>query len=309
MSMVEERIAILVPCLDEALTVAQVVQDFKRVLPAATVYVYDNGSTDDTAALAQQAGAVVYTDWHRGKGKVMQRMFSEIEADYYVLVDGDATYVADDVLAMLEPVRSGRIDMMVGNRLDSKLNRDSLTASHRFGNFVFVQILNLLFRAKFKDIFSGYRVMNRSFVKNFPLVAKGFEVEAEMTLFALEKNYNVAEQLITYKLRPASSESKLRTFADGFKILFTIFNLLRDYRPMTFFFIIALVFFIPGLALGLRVTVEYLQTGLVLRLPTAVLAVGLILVSVFVILSGFIISTINRRFAELDALVQKRTYN
>lgn len=300
-----ERIAVLVPCYNEAITIRQVIQDFQKVLPDATIYVYDNGSSDNTSQLAQAAGASVHQEWHRGKGNVVQRMFNEIEADYYVLVDGDATYEAADVLKLLPPVQSGRIDMAVGNRL-AHPDPHSLTLSHRFGNRLFVLILNGLFRAHFKDIFSGFRVVNRAFVKNVPLTARGFEVEAELTLYALEKGYNIDEQPIVYKARPAGSVSKLRAVGDGVKILLTIFNLLRDYRPMTFFSVIATIFFIPGLVLGSVVVREYLSTGLVLRLPTAVLAVGLVLSSGLVMLTGFIINTINRRFAEVDALLQKR---
>lgn len=299
------KIAVLVPCYNEVITIRQVVTDFQKVLPEATIYVYDNASSDDTARVAEAAGAVVRQEWHRGKGNVVQRMFIEIEADYYVLVDGDATYDAADIKKLLPPVQTGQIDMMVGNRLDTP-DPHSLTLSHRFGNRLFVMILNSLFRAHFKDIFSGFRVMNRAFVKNVPLTARGFEVEAELTLYALEKGYNIDEQPIVYKARPAGSVSKLRALVDGVKILLTIFNVLRDYRPMTFFSMIAGVFFIPALVLGSVVVREFVHTGLVLRLPSAVLAVGLVLLSVLIMLTGFIISTINRRFAEVDALLQKR---
>lgn len=305
LSFMSGNIAVLIPCFNEAVTIQRVVEDFHSVLPEATIYVYDNGSNDATAQVAKAAGAVVRHEWHRGKGNVVQRMFNEIEAEYYVIVDGDATYEANDVLKLLPPVHSGRVDMVVGNRLD-RPDPHSLTLAHRLGNRLFVLILNSLFRAHFKDIFSGFRVMNRMFVKNVPLIARNFEVEAELTLYALEKGYNIGEQPVAYRARPAGSTSKLRAFGDGIKILLTIFNLLRDYRPFTFFSIIAAVFFIPGLAFGSIVVREYLLTGLVLRLPMALLAVGLVLLSVLVILSGFIISTINRRFTEVDSLLKKR---
>ena len=231
-------------------------------------------------------------------------MFIDIDADYYVLVDGDDTYVASEALELLKLARTGKYDMVVGDRL-RLAQPGSLTTLHLFGNKLFVLVLNSLFRGHFRDIFSGYRVMNRSFVKQVPVVARKFEVEAELTIQALERGYLVAEHAIQYKARPAGSVSKLHTFRDGTKILLSIFQILRDYRPIKFFILLALLFFIPGVITGSIVISEFFRTGLVLRLPTAVLAVGLVLVSVFVALTGFVISTINRRFSELEAAVQK----
>ncbi len=303
-----DRIAVLIPCYNEAVTVERVVTDFKQILPNAIIYVYDNASTDNTAELARASGAIVVSEPHRGKGKVMRQMFMDIEADYYILVDGDDTYEANEALDLLQLAHTGQYDMVVGDRLQ-QAKQGSLTGLHLFGNKLFVLVLNSLFHGHFHDIFSGYRVMNRTFVKQVPVVARGFEVEAELTIQALERGYLVAERPIKYKARPTGSESKLNTWRDGGKILLTIFYILRDYRPMTFFSLLALIFLIPGVIAGSTVIVEFFRTGLVLRLPMAVLAVGLVLVSVFVVLTGFVISTINRRFSELEANVQKNMVN
>lgn len=298
-------LAILIPCYNEAVTIAKVVRDFKSTLPEATVYVYDNASTDQSASLAQQAGAIVRFESQRGKGNVVRRMFQEIEADVYIMVDGDATYQADEVHRLIQPILANQADMVVGNRL-AFATTESLTWLHHFGNRLLLTILNTFFRAHFQDILSGYRVMSKRFVKNVPLLAQEFEVETELTIQALEKNYTVVEQPVHYYARPDGSESKIRTFRDGFKILLTIFWILRDYRPMTFFPLIASIFLIAGLIGGLRVTIEFIQTGLVLHFPTAILAVGCILMGSLIILTGFIISTINRRFNELDEILKKR---
>ncbi|MBI2415267.1 MAG: glycosyltransferase [Candidatus Kerfeldbacteria bacterium] len=304
--MSEPVLALLVPCLNEEKTIAKVIGDFKAQLPTVRVFVYDNGSTDATIAVAEQAGAIVRKEPHKGKGNVIRSMFEEIEADIYIMVDGDDTYPADEIHTLLEPVLLGEADMMVGNRL-AKADRENFSWLHHFGNHLLLRILNLLFGADFKDMLSGYRVMNREFVKNIPLLAQEFEVETEMTIQALERKYIVLERAITYRARPVGSISKVRTFRDGYKILLTIFWILRDYRPMTFFPLLSLVFFIPGLIGGISVTVEFFQTGLVLRLPTTILSIGLILVALSVFQTGFIISTINRRFSELDIVLKKRS--
>lgn len=301
------KIAIIIPCLNEEKTIGKVIADFHNELPDATVYVYDNGSKDSTIQQAESAGAVVKREPHKGKGNVVRRMFEDVEADIYIMVDGDDTYPANEVHDLLEPVKSGMADMVVGDRL-AHANSESLTALHRFGNRFFLMMLSMLFGSKFKDILSGYRVMNRNFVKNIPLLAEEFEVETEMTIQALERHYIVEEKPIHYRARPDGSESKVSTFKDGFKILLSIFWILRDYRPMTFFSAIAGIILLVGGALGSIVIKEFILTGAVLRMPTALLSIGLVLISVFVFSTGFLISTINRRFNELDTLLRKRKH-
>lgn len=301
----KQRIAILIPCLNEEKTIGKVVADFKRELPHADIYVYDNGSTDQSIALAEQAGGIIKREPHKGKGNVVRSMFEDIEADVYIMVDGDDTYYAEEVHDLLQPVIDGKADMVVGDRL-AKADAEALNWLHHFGNRFLLTILNALFGSNFKDILSGFRVMNRDFVKNIPLLAQEFEVETEMTIQALERRYIVEERPISYRARPDGSESKVNTFRDGFKILFTIFWILRDYRPMTFFSLAAGVFLVTGLGFGIVVIRDFLVTNEVLRLPTAILSIGLILISVFIATTGFIISTINRRFNELDILLKKR---
>lgn len=300
-----KTIAVIIPCLNEEKTIGKVVSDFKRELPRAVIHVFDNGSTDNSVALAKSGGAIVTFEPHKGKGNVIRRMFEEIDADIYVMVDGDDTYFAEEVHDLLTPVLQGEADMVIGDRL-AKADSEALNWLHHLGNRFLLTMLNSLFGSNFKDILSGFRVMNNDFVKNIPLLAQEFEVETEMTIQALERRYIVKERPISYRARPDGSESKVNTFRDGFKILFTIFWILRDYRPMTFFTMVALVFFTGGLALGILIIQEFLVTGTVLRLPSALLSIGLILISVFIAATGFIISTINRRFNELDTLLKKR---
>ncbi len=301
------EIAVIIPCLNEKTTIAKVVGDFKAELPQAKIYVYDNGSTDNSVELAENAGAIVRVEPHKGKGNVVRRMFEEIEADIYIMIDGDDTYPAKEVHHLLKPVVEEGVDMVVGDRLAHTENhKDSISWLHQLGNKFFLLMLNTLFRSNFKDILSGYRVMNRDFVKNIPLLAQEFEVETEMTIQALERRYIVVERPIHYRSRPDGSESKVNTFRDGFKILFTIVWILRDYRPMTFFSIVAGGFLGTGMILGSVIIQEFIQTGEVLRMPTALLSIGLVLIGVFVWLTGFMISTINRRFNELDTLMKKR---
>lgn len=298
-------IAVIIPCLNEEKTIGKVVTDFKAQLPQATIYVYDNSSNDATVSLATQAGAVVRKEPHQGKGNVVRRMFEDVEADVYIMIDGDDTYPAEEVHHLMKPVLEGEADMVVGNRLAYQ-TQDNFSWLHKLGNHLLLGILNMLFNSSFKDMLSGYRVMNRDFVKNIPLLAQEFEVETEITIQALEKRFIVEERPIHYRARPDGSESKVRTFRDGYKILMTIFWILRDYRPMTFFPLLAAIFLIPGVVGGISVTVEYFQTGFVSRLPTTILSIGLILVAVLIFITGFMISTVNRRFSELDEVLKKR---
>lgn len=302
------KIAVIIPCLNEEKTIGKVVTDFKAQLPQATIYVYDNSSNDATVSLATQAGAVVRKEPHQGKGNVVRRMFEDVEADVYIMIDGDDTYPAEEVHHLMKPILDDTADMVVGNRLAYQ-TQDNFSWLHKLGNHILLGILNMLFGSNFKDMLSGYRIMNRDFVKNIPLLAQEFEVETEITIQALEKRFIVEERPIHYRARPDGSESKVRTFRDGYKILFTIFWILRDYRPMTFFPLLSLIFIIPSITGGIVVLTEFLQTNLVTRLPTAIFSVGLLLVGLYLFLTGFTISTINRRFGELDVVMRKRNHS
>lgn len=294
----QPRLAVLIPCLNEALTIAKVVRDFKQVLPQAQIYVYDNGSTDNTGAVAESAGASVQIDYHRGKGNVVRRMFRDIDADIYIMVDGDDTYEAKDVLALLEPVQAGRADMVTGNRLNVTA-RANINWLHYWGNRLFAVVLNSLFHSHTTDILSGFRVMNRAFVKGVSLISCGFEIETELTIQALEFNFLLVERPIAYRARPSGSFSKIRTYTDGWRILMTIFLIFRDYRPMRFFGAIAFVCWVIGLVAGFRVITEYLATGLVLHFPTAIFSVGAVIIGALFIMTGLLMDTFSRRFAEL----------
>jgi glycosyltransferase involved in cell wall biosynthesis len=293
------RVAVLIPCLNEESTVAKVVKDFKQQLPSADIYVFDNDSTDDTALVSEQAGAIVVEEKRRGKGHVVQCMFRRADADIYVLVDGDDTYPADRVGQLLEPILDNTADVVVGTRLTSGSDSE-LAGLNRLGNRLFVFVLNRIFGTKLTDILSGYRVMNRDFVKGVPVLSTGFEIETELTIQALEKGYRIAEIPVRLRARTAASKSKIRIFRDGFRILATIFLLFRDYKPMTFFGSIGIALLICGLIPGVVVIYEYVHTGLVLRMPSALFAVGLVLCAAVSLTVGTILNTIHRRFLEIE---------
>jgi glycosyltransferase involved in cell wall biosynthesis len=297
-------IAVLIPCYNEALTVASVVEGFRAALPEATIYVYDNNSTDGTADIARKAGAVVRRENRQGKGYVIQSMFREIEADYYVMADGDGTYPTDQVEVVLAPLRRGDADMVVGNRLQ-EFTDQSFRPLHVFGNKLVVGTINLLFGAKLKDVMSGYRAFGRRFVLEMPLVSRGFEVETEMTLQALDRRLVIAEVEVPYGSRPAGSHSKLSTFRDGFRVLLKLFNILKAYRPLLFFGGLGILICLIGLLLGLIPIREYLLTGLVTHFPTAILAASIEIVGVVFILAGIILDSLNQHFRELSSQMVK----
>jgi glycosyltransferase involved in cell wall biosynthesis len=293
------RIAVLVPCFNEALTVGKVVADFREQLPSAIICVCDNNSTDDTARIAREAGAVVIREGRQGKGFVVQTMFQAIDADVYVMVDGDGTYPASEVHRLIEPVLRGTADMAVGSRLQTG-RCGAFRRLNLLGNRLFLSILNCAFRVRLTDILSGYRAFSRQFVKTIPLVGGGFEVETELTIKTLEAGYRIAEVTIDLGSRPAGSYSKIRPFLDGGRIFLTIFALFRDYKPLTFFGTLAILFVALGLVPGVVVIIEYFQTGLVPRLPSAVLAVGLVLMGMFMFTAGIILHSNTRRIRELQ---------
>jgi glycosyltransferase involved in cell wall biosynthesis len=295
----QPRIAVLIPCYNEEVTVAQVVRDFHDQLPNADIYVFDNNSTDRTVELAREAGAIVAFERRQGKGYAVQTMFQNVEADIYVMVDGDNTYPAADVHKLIEPLVLGDFDQVVGSRLTNTSASD-FKHLNRFGNHFFLYVLNLIFKVQLTDILSGYRAFNRRFVKNIPIFGGGFEVETELTIKSLGRGYRILEVPIDLTARPAGSFSKIRILHDGFIILTTILTLFRDYKPLTFFGAIGLVLIATGFVPGIAVIVEFVKTGLVPRLPSAVLAVGLVLSGMLMIVVGLVLHTITRRFQELD---------
>jgi len=304
-SKAEPSIAVLIPCLNEENTIGKVVNDFKIHLPKAHVYVCDNGSIDNSMAVALANGAVVFKEKKQGKGNAVRKMFEEIEADIYIMVDGDDTYPAEEVSELIEPIINEEADMVVATRL-AQANRDSFSFSHKMGNRLLRSMLNLCFHAQLSDILSGYRVMNRDFVKTIPITSRGFEIEAELTLQALSKGFVIKELPTNYRSRPKGSESKIRTFSDGYAILMTIIAFTRDFRPMTFFPILSLLLFIGGLIPGWRVISAYLKTGRVNYISSGVLAVSMIILSFFFLITGFFIHTLNRRFNEISIMLRQK---
>lgn len=299
-------VAVLVPCYNEEKSIARVVADFRAALPSATIFVYDNNSTDRTVEVARAAGAEVFTEPHQGKGNVVRRMFTDIEADLYVLVDGDATYDAPSAPTMIDRLLRERLDMVVGGRIDDDVA--AYRAGHRAGNWLLTSFVGQVFGREFDDILSGYRVFSRRFVKSFPVLSGGFEIETELTIHALELGLPVAEIETPYYARLSGSASKLNTWRDGFRILFTIFRIYRAERPLRFFTAlgIALAFISIGFAIPILVT--YLETGLVPRLPTAVLSMGLMLLAFLSVAAGLILDTVTRgrREAKLFAYLAQR---
>jgi glycosyltransferase involved in cell wall biosynthesis len=297
------RIAILIACYNEESTVGQVVNQFRAELPGANVYVFDNNSSDRTAEEARRAGATVYSERRQGKGYVVQAMFRRVDADFYVMVDGDGTYPPEAVHRLLAPVVSGDVDMTIGSRLhvDSQSQFKQL---NRLGNRLVRALLNFIFRVKLTDILSGYRVFNRRFVKSLPLFGGGFEIETELTIKAVQRGYRVLEMPVDLSHRPAGSHSKIHLLRDGFLIVNTTLALFRDYKPLTFFGSAGLILILLGLVPGAVVVVEFIKTGLVPRLPSALLAVGLILCGVISITVGLILHSIARRSQELEYQIQ-----
>lgn len=294
------RIAVLIPCYDEAASIAEVVRGFQAALPGSPVYVFDNGSTDDTARMARAAGAIVRTEPLRGKGNVVRRMFADVEADVYVMTDGDATYDPADVHRMIERLRDERLDMVVGAR--SATGDDAYRRGHRAGNRLLTAAVAHLFGKRFTDMLSGYRVFSRRFVKSFPAMSDGFEIETELTVHALELRLPVAEVATPYKTRSEGSSSKLQTYSDGLRILRMIVMLYKDERPLQFFTILAAALGVAALALGTPIVVTFLKSGLVPRLPTAILATGLVLLSALSFVTGLVLDTVTRGRRELRRL-------
>jgi glycosyltransferase involved in cell wall biosynthesis len=294
------RIAVLVPCYNEEAAVAAVVKGFKQALPTASVYVYDNNSKDRTIAVARAAGAEVRSERRQGKGHVVRRMFADIDADVYVLVDGDATYDAPSAPRMIERLLDEHLDMVVGLRVDQE--QAAYRMGHRTGNWMLTRFLAEVFGQAFKDILSGYRVFSRRFVKSFPVLSDGFEIETELTVHALELALPVAEIATPYYARPEGSVSKLNTWRDGFRILNTILKLYRFEKPLRFFTAIGIFLALISIGFAVPIFVTFLETGLVPRLPTAVLSMGLMIVALLSLSSGLVLDTVTRGRREMKLL-------
>lgn len=291
-----QGVAVLIPCHNEELTIVDVVRDFRNALPHCTVYVFDNNSTDDTVERARQAGAVVRRESLQGKGNVVRRMFSDVDADIYVIADGDGTYDPKVAPAMVKKISDDALDMVVGVRLQDEGDEadDAFRRGHRMGNKTLTQFVGWLFGHRFTDILSGYRAFSRRFVKSFPALATGFEIETELTIHALELKMPVGEVPATYAARPAGSQSKLSTWSDGFRIFATIVFLFKEVRPARFFGALFLLLALVSLILATPLFLTYLETGLVPRLPTAVLATGIMLLGFLTGLCGIILDTVSR---------------
>jgi glycosyltransferase involved in cell wall biosynthesis len=294
------RIAVLAPCYNEEAAIRQVVVDFRAALPSAKIYVYDNNSTDRTIEIARDAGAIVRSERRQGKGHVVRRMFADIEADIYVLVDGDATYHAPSAPQMIEKLRDEHLDMVVGLRIDQV--QAAYRPGHRLGNKMLTGFLSRIFGQQFSDILSGYRVFSRRFVKSFPVLSDGFEIETELTVHALELALPVGEIETPYHARPEGSFSKLNTWGDGFRILGTIVKLYRTEKPLRFFGFIGIVLGVSSVVLATPLAITYAEQGIVPRLPTALLSTGLMILAMLSISSGLVLDTVTHGRREMKLL-------
>ncbi len=295
------RIAVLIPCFNEGEAIGQVVEGFRQALPQAKIFVYDNNSRDGTAERAQAAGAIVRREPLQGKGNVVRRMFADVEADIYVLVDGDATYDPASAPLFIGELVNEQLDMVVGSRLHME-EEAAFRRGHRFGNTLLTRVVSMIFGSRFTDILSGYRVLSRRFVKSFPALAKEFEIETELTVHALELRMPVAELPTPYRARPEGSMSKLRTYRDGFHILSTVLVLFKEERPLLFFFLLFVLLGTFSLILAYPIFITYLDTGLVPRLPTAVLATGTMLLAFLSLAIGLILDTVTRGRREMKRM-------
>jgi glycosyltransferase involved in cell wall biosynthesis len=294
------RIAVLLPCFNEEAAIAKVIAGFRKALPGAAIYVYDNNSRDRTVEKAKKAGAIVRTERQQGKGHVVRRMFADVDADVYVMADGDLTYDPKAAPAMVEQLLADELDMVVGTRQHEA--KDAYRGGHVLGNRVFTGLLARLFGRSFSDIFSGYRAFSRRFVKSFPVLSEGFEIETEMSVHALELRMPVGEVATAYGARPEGSESKLSTFRDGWRILKTIGTLYRVERPVLFYGLIGALLLLAAIILAIPLVVTYLDTGLVPRFPTAILVTGMVIVAVLCFFAGLILDTVTRGRREMRRL-------
>ncbi len=306
-----DKIAVLIPCYNEAQTIEKVVMDAKQALPDATIYVYDNNSTDGTAEIAEKAGAVIRHEYMQGKGNVIRRMFREIDAQCYLMIDGDDTYPLDCAKELVDKVLYHQADMVVGDRLSSTYFTENKRPFHNFGNSLVRGSINWLFHSDIKDIMTGYRAFSYQFVKTFPVLSKGFEIETEMTIHAVFNNMQIENVIVDYRDRPAGSESKLNTYSDGMKVIGTIIRLFRNYKPMGFFGIIALFLVIIAVAFFVPVLAAFLQTGQVLKFPTLIVCVFTALAAIQSFFSGLILGNMtekNRKDFEMNLICVHEEY-
>ena len=298
-----KKVAVLIPCYNESKTIEKVVKDYKKVLPDADIYVYDNNSTDNTDTIAKKAGAIVKYEHKQGKGNVIRSMFRDIDADCYLMIDGDDTYPAESAKEMCNYILNGEADMVIGDRLSSTYFEENKRPFHNFGNVLVRGLINGLFKSNVRDIMTGYRAFNYDFVKTFPVLSKGFEIETEMTIHALDKNFLLKEIPVEYRDRPAGSVSKLNTFSDGFKVLTTIGRLFKEYKPMIFFGLFSFIFFIISLGFGIPVFVDYFKTGLVERFPTLIFSGFMLMISLLSLSCGIILEVVVKKHRQLFELI------
>lgn len=298
-----EKIAVLIPCYNESKTIKKVIEDFKRELPEAIIYVYDNNSKDGTDKIAKKAGAIVRYERKQGKGNVIRSMFRDINAECYIMIDGDDTYPAEYARKMCDLVLKNGSDMVIGDRLSSTYFTENKRPFHNIGNVIVRKLINMIYKSDIRDVMTGYRAFSYQFVKTFPVLSKGFEIETEMTIHALDKNFLLKEIPIEYRDRPEGSVSKLNTFSDGFKVLKTIARLFKEYKPQIFFNIIAAIFFIVSVIFAIPVFAEYFKTGLVPRIPTLIFSGFLAVISILMIVCGLILEVIVKKHRQLFELI------
>ena len=297
-----KKIAVLIPCYNEAKTISKVVKDYKKALPNADIYVYDNNSTDGTDKKAKKAGAIVRYETRQGKGNVVRTMFRNIDADCYLMIDGDDTYPAESAREMCDYILEDKADMVIGDRLSSTYFKENKRLFHNFGNKLVRKFINVLFKTNIHDIMTGYRAMSKEFVKGFPVISKGFEIETEMTIYAVDTNYRLIEIPVEYRDRPAGSVSKLNTFKDGVKVLKTIETLFKEYKPRVFFNILSFIFTTVGIILNIPPFVGYFQTGLVEKFPSLIVGGFFIVVGLLLMITGIILEVIAKKHKQLREL-------
>ena len=287
-----DKIAVLIPCYNESKTIRKVVEDFKRELPEATIYVYDNNSKDGTDKIAKEAGAIVRYEKKQGKGNVIRSMFREIDAECYIITDGDDTYPAEDAKKMCQSILENGADMVIGDRLSSTYFKENKRPFHNIGNVVVKGLINLIYKSDIRDVMTGYRAFSYRFVKTFPVLSKGFEIETEMTIHTLDKNLNIENHIIEYRDRPEGSSSKLNTYTDGARVIKTIITLYKNYRPLSFFLWLSLIFAIIGTGFLIPVLVDYINTGLVPKMPTFLASIFFYICMVQSFFGGLILQTV-----------------
>lgn len=298
-----KKIAVLIPCYNESKTIKKVVEDYKKALPEADIYVYDNNSSDHTDEIAKKAGAIVKYEYRQGKGNVIRSMFKDIDADCYLMIDGDDTYPAETAKEMCDLILDKKADMVIGDRLSSTYFTENKRPFHNFGNRLVRGLINFLFESDVRDIMTGYRAFSYEFVKTFPVLSKGFEIETEMTIHALDKNFLLKEVKVGYRDRPAGSVSKLNTYRDGFRVLKTIGRLFKEYKPTIFFSLLSLLFLIISFAFGIPVFAEYFKTGLVPRYPTLIFSGFMLMIAIILFACGLILEVVVKKHRQLFELM------